>query len=61
MLHVANVLGRLQAVFSLTYLAPILCSLLYRDGMTWHFVDSMAISAAAACCSTSRPAATSAN
>lgn len=46
MLHVANVLGRLQAVFSLTYLAPILCSLLYRDGMTWHFIDSMAISAA---------------
>lgn len=46
MLAVLNVLGRLLAVFSLTYLAPIICSLVFHDGMLWHFIDSMAISAA---------------
>ncbi|WP_341930229.1 TrkH family potassium uptake protein [Methyloversatilis discipulorum] len=46
MLAVLNVLGRLLAVFSLTYLAPIVCSLMFHDGMLWHFIDSMAISAA---------------
>ena len=46
MLAVLNVLGRLLAVFSLTYLAPIVCSLVFHDGMLWHFIDSMAISAA---------------
>lgn len=46
MLPVLNVLGRLLVVFSLTYVAPILCSALFHDGMHWHFVDGMAISAA---------------
>jgi trk system potassium uptake protein TrkH len=45
MLPVLNVLGRLLIVFSLTYLAPIACSLIFRDGMLWHFIDGMAISA----------------
>jgi trk system potassium uptake protein TrkH len=45
MLAVLNVLGRLLAVFSLTYLAPIACSLVFGDGMLLHFVDGMVISA----------------
>lgn len=45
MLAVLNVLGRLLAVFSLTYLAPIACSLIFNDGMLLHFVDGMVISA----------------
>ena len=45
MLPVLNVLGRLLAVFSLTYVAPIACSLIFGDGMLLHFVDGMAISA----------------
>ncbi|MBP6095744.1 MAG: TrkH family potassium uptake protein [Methyloversatilis sp.] len=45
MLPVLNVLGRLLVVFSLTYLAPIACSLIFHDGMLWHFIDGMAISA----------------
>jgi trk system potassium uptake protein TrkH len=46
MLHVVNVLGRLLVVFSVTYLVPIACSLIFHDGMLWHFIDGMAISAA---------------
>lgn len=46
MLHVINALGRLLCVFSLTYTAPIVCSLLFDDGTLWHFIDGMSISAA---------------
>lgn len=46
MLSVLNVLGRLLVVFSLAYLAPIACSLIFADGMALHFADGMAISAA---------------
>lgn len=41
-LSVANVLGRLLMVFSLTYLLPITCALIYRDGTLLTFVYSMA-------------------
>ncbi|MBK1721075.1 potassium transporter Trk [Thiocystis violacea] len=40
MLSVANVLGRLLMVFSLTYLLPIICSLVYRDGTFPTFLVS---------------------
>ena len=45
LLPVANVLGRLLMFFSLTYLAPIACSLLYHDGTAVQFVDAMLITA----------------
>lgn len=45
MLSVINVLGRLLVVFSLAYLVPIGCSLIFDDGTTIHFVAGMAISA----------------
>ena len=38
---VLNVLGRLMAFFSLTYLLPIAAALIYDDGQTAHFVDAM--------------------
>ena len=41
-LSVTNVLGRLLMVFSLTYLLPIACALIYQDGTLLTFVYSMA-------------------
>ncbi|WP_295454343.1 potassium transporter TrkG [uncultured Thiodictyon sp.] len=40
-LSVANVLGRLLMVFSLTYLLPIACAMIYGDGTLLTFVFSM--------------------
>ncbi len=40
-LSVTNVLGRLLLVFSLTYLLPIACALIYDDGTLLTFVFSM--------------------
>ncbi|WP_295391711.1 potassium transporter TrkG [uncultured Thiodictyon sp.] len=40
-LSVTNVLGRLLMVFSLTYLLPIACALIYQDGTLFTFVFSM--------------------
>ena len=45
LLPVANVLGRLLMFFSLTYLMPIACSLIYHDGTAVKFVDAMLITA----------------
>lgn len=45
LLPVVNVLGRLLLVFSLTYLLPILCSLIYRDGTVVEFIDAMGLCA----------------
>lgn len=42
LLSVANVLGRLLMLFSLTYLLPIACSLIYRDGTLLTFLVSQA-------------------
>ncbi|NEV63871.1 hypothetical protein G3446_18600 [Thiorhodococcus minor] len=47
MLSVANVLGRLLMVLSLTYLLPIICSLIYRDGTFLTFLVSQAACLAA--------------
>jgi trk system potassium uptake protein TrkH len=41
LLSVTQVLGRLLLIFSLTYLIPIVCALIYRDGTLPTFVDSM--------------------
>lgn len=41
LLSVTQVLGRLLLVFSLTYLMPIACALIYRDGTLATFLDSM--------------------
>ncbi len=41
LLSVTQVLGRLLLVFSLTYLMPIACALIYRDGTLTTFLDSM--------------------
>jgi trk system potassium uptake protein TrkH len=41
LLSVTQVLGRLLLVFSLTYLLPITCALIYGDGTLATFVDSM--------------------
>ena len=38
MLAVVHVLGQLLTIFGLTYLLPILTSLLFRDGTWWAFV-----------------------
>ncbi|MFA5083642.1 MAG: potassium transporter TrkG [Hydrogenophilaceae bacterium] len=43
---VLNVLGRLMAFFSLTYLIPIVGSLVYGDGLVLNFVDAMLLTAA---------------
>jgi trk system potassium uptake protein TrkH len=43
---VANVLGRLMMLFSLSYVAPIAGSMLFHDGMQWHFALGMAITLA---------------
>ena len=43
---VANVLGRLMMLFSLSYVAPIAGSLLFHDGMAWHFALGMGITLA---------------
>lgn len=42
-LPVARVLGLLLMLFSSTYLLPICCSLIFRDGEHWEFVAAMAI------------------
>ena len=42
-LPVARVLGLLLMLFSTTYLLPVLCSLVYRDGEHWDFLAAMAI------------------
>jgi trk system potassium uptake protein len=42
LLSVANVLGRLLMVFSVTYALPILCALLYQDGTLLTFGISLA-------------------
>ena len=42
-LSVANVLGRLMAVFSITYILPIVCSLIFGDGTAVDFVYAMLI------------------
>lgn len=47
LLSVANVLGRLLMVFSLTYLLPIICALVYRDGTFLTFLVSQAACLAA--------------
>lgn len=41
LLPVARVLGLLLMVFSLTYLMPLACSLIYADGEHWHFLMAM--------------------
>jgi len=43
LLSVANVLGRLLTVFSLTYLLPIVCAAIYGDGTLSDFVYAMLI------------------
>lgn len=43
---VLNVLGRLMAFFSLTYLIPITGSLAYGDGLALNYVDAMLTTAA---------------
>lgn len=42
-LPVANVLGSLLMVFAATYVLPILCSLIYRDGTLLDFLLAMTI------------------
>ncbi|WP_201096147.1 TrkH family potassium uptake protein [Thiocystis minor] len=42
LLSVLNVLGHLLMVFSVTYLLPIVCAILYRDGTLLTFVISLA-------------------
>jgi trk system potassium uptake protein len=42
-LGVAHVLGLMLAVFGVTYLLPIVCSLIYRDGLAAEFVIAAAI------------------
>ncbi|MDO9453570.1 MAG: potassium transporter TrkG, partial [Stagnimonas sp.] len=44
LLPVARVLGLLLMLFSSTYLLPLACSLLYRDGEHWDFVVAMVVS-----------------
>ena len=44
LLPVARVLGLLLMLFSVTYLLPLCCSLLYRDGEHWDFVIAMVVS-----------------
>ncbi|HKZ74673.1 MAG TPA: hypothetical protein VJ011_11445 [Steroidobacteraceae bacterium] len=46
MLGVAHVLGLLLVVFGGTYVIPIACSLIYRDGQLEAFVIAAAVSAA---------------
>ena len=41
---VLRVLGLLLMLFSVTYLLPLACSLIYRDGEHWDFVIAMAAS-----------------
>jgi trk system potassium uptake protein TrkH len=41
LLSVAHILGRMLMVFSLMYLMPIACALIYRDGTLANFVDGM--------------------
>jgi len=43
-LPVVRVLGLLLMLFSSTYLLPLACSLLYRDGEHWDFVTAMLLS-----------------
>jgi len=45
-LAVAHVLGLLLAGFALTYLLPVVCSLLFADGLWSHFLLAAAIVAA---------------
>ncbi|MGA7982105.1 MAG: potassium transporter TrkG [Chromatiaceae bacterium] len=40
-LSVAHVLGRMLMVFSLMYLMPIVCALVYADGTLLNFLDGM--------------------
>lgn len=42
-LPVARVLGLLLMLFSATYVLPILCSLIFRDGEHWDYLIAMAI------------------
>jgi len=42
LLPVINVLGRLMAFFSLAYVIPIICSLVFADGLAADFVYAMA-------------------
>lgn len=46
MLGVAHVLGLLLAIFGMTYVMPIACSLLYRDGQLEQFVIAAVVSSA---------------
>ncbi len=39
-----RVLGLLLMLFSVTYLLPLICSLVYADGEHWHFFSAMMIS-----------------
>ena len=43
LLPVANVLGRLMMLFSLSYVVPIAGSLVYLDGMAMEFAIGMSI------------------
>lgn len=43
-LPVIRVLGLLLMLFSVTYVLPLVCSLIYRDGEHWDFVIAMAAS-----------------
>jgi trk system potassium uptake protein TrkH len=43
MLAVANVLGSMMAFFGITYVLPLACSLIFRDGMWIDFVLAAAI------------------
>ena len=47
MLAVVHVLGQLLSIFGVTFLLPIVASLIYRDGTWWDFAARRASSAAA--------------
>ena len=46
MLAVVNVLGSMLMLFSVTYVLPVLTSLIYHDGMLTDFLYAAAISVA---------------
>ena len=47
MLAVVNVLGSMLMLFSVTYVLPVVTSLIYRDGMLVKFIYAAVICVAA--------------
>jgi trk system potassium uptake protein TrkH len=43
LLPVLNVMGMMLIFFGVTYIMPIVSSLIYSDGTTWEFIDAMAV------------------